>query len=470
MTDVTIVHGGTVVTAGGEQALDVVIEDGIIAALMHDAGAVEGRRIDATRCAVLPGGVDIHTHLREPSAIDREGFHPGTASAVAGGITTVGEMPQAQPLVRGLESLGIKRDLAGAHSICDFALYAAAVGQTAEELTALREAGVSAMKAYMCESSPGYPRLDDPSMVACLEALAELDVPLIVHAENDDLLRAGLAQMEADGRTDPLAHAESRPPLVEIEAIARAVRFAEHTGARLHVAHVSTPGGAEIVKRAQAHGARITCETCPQYLLMDHDDLTRLGTWARCAPAIRAREDVEALWEYVLDGTIISIGSDHSPYTIAEKEAGLENIFCAPLGLNVIQVMLPAVRDEAMNRRGMSLTAFAYLSATGPSEVIGLRPHKGEITVGADGDLAIWDLNAEWTVSADQLFSKHKWTPLSGRQIRGAVRTTIRRGTVVYDGSTVLGQPGSGEFLVGRHERHPRAPSSPVSHPNQEKQ
>jgi allantoinase len=452
MSEVTVVHGGTVVTETGEQPLDVVIEDGVIAALMHDGTAIEGHKLDASGCTVMPGGVDIHTHLREPSAIDREGFYTGTASAVAGGITTVGEMPQAQPLVRDPESFAIKQELAAAHSICDFALYAAAVGQDRDELFALHDAGVTMMKAYMCESSPGYPRLDDPGMVATMEMLAEIDLPLIVHAENDDLVGAGLARMAAAGRRDPQAHADSRPPLVEVEAIARAVRFAAHTGARLHVAHVSTPEGAEIVKAAAAAGAKVTCETCPQYLLMDHGDLNRLGTWARCAPSIRAREDVERLWDYVLDGTIASIGSDHSPYTVAEKEAGLEDIFKAPLGLNVIQVMLPAVRDEAVNRRGMSMAQFARLSATNPSEIVGLRPRKGAIEIGADADLTIWDLYADWTVTREQLFTKHPWTPLEGKRIRGKVRTTIRRGEVVFDDGAVLGEPGSGVFLIGRRE------------------
>lgn len=450
MTATTVVHGGTVVTENGERRIDVVVRDGVIAELIEDFTDIDATWIDASGCVVLPGGVDIHTHLREPSQIDREGFFPGTSSAVAGGITTVGEMPQAQPLCQDLESLALKRELAESHSICDIALYAAAVGQSGDEIRALYDAGVTAMKAYMCASSPGYPRLDDPGMIECLETLAELDLPLIVHAENDELLASGLAKMATIGRTDPMAHADSRPPLVEIEAIARAVRFAAHTGARLHVAHVSTPEGAQIVKDAAEAGVRVTCETCPQYLLLDHDDLKRLGTWARCAPAIRAREDVERLWEYVLDGTIRSIGSDHSPYTIAEKEAGTDDIFAAPLGLNVIQVMLPAVRDEAMNRRGMSLSQFARLSATAPAEIVNLHPRKGAIAIGADADLAIWDLTAEWTVTPDVLFSKHQWTPLEGRHIQGKVRTTIRRGEVVFDNGIVHGEPGSGQFLVGR--------------------
>jgi allantoinase len=448
----TVVHGGTVVTEDGEQQLDVVVRDGVITALVPDGGELDGERIDATGCVVLPGGVDMHTHLREPSTIDREGFAAGTSAAVAGGITTVGEMPQANPLVQDLESLSLKRGLAEQHSICDIALYAAATGQSREDLLALYDAGITALKAYMCESSPGYPRLDDRGMLDCMETIADIELPLIVHAENDELLSTGLERMITAGRKDPLAHAESRPPLVEIEAIARAVRFAAHTNARLHVAHVSTPAGAQIVKDAAAAGARVTCETCPQYLLMDLSDLERLGTWARCAPAIRSRDDVERLWEYVLDGTICAIGSDHSPYTIEEKEKGAEDIFAAPLGLNVIQIMLPAVREEAMNRRGMSLSQFAYLSSTGPSEVLGLRPKKGAIAVGADADLAIWDLNADWTVTPEVMFSKHKWTPMMGRHIRGRVRTTIRRGEVVFDDGAVHGRPGSGEFIVGRRQ------------------
>jgi allantoinase len=448
MPGLAVVSGARVVLADGVRDVDIIIDDGRVAALAGDAGEVSGERLDAAGKVVFPGGVDIHTHLREPSKAQREGFGPGTASAVAGGITTVGEMPQADPLVKDPASLATKRELAERASLCDFALYSAATGQTLEELRELQDLGVRAFKAYMCASSPGYPRLDDAALLQALEHLAELDALLIVHAENDSLLQAGLARMAAAGRTDPLAHAESRPPLVESEAIARVVRFATHTGTRLHVAHVSTPDGAEIVRAAKAAGARVTCETCPQYLLMDHDDLVRLGPWARCAPAIRARADVERLWDYVLDGTIDSLGSDHSPYTREEKQAGAGDIFKAPLGINIIQAMLPAVRDEAVNRRGMTLERFAQLSATRPAQIVGLHPAKGEIAVGADADLAVWDLDATWEVRAEDLFSRHPWTALEGREVRGRVTHTIRRGEVVFaDGAVPAG--AGGHFLAG---------------------
>jgi allantoinase len=448
MRPVDIVSGGTIVGEHGTFRADIVIRDGRISGLVQDSSALEGERLDATGRYVFPGGVDIHTHLREPSKIEREDFAHGTASAVAGGITTVVEMPQADPLVVDVETLHTKRSLAELGSITDFGLYAAAVGQSREELAALQSEGVIAFKAFMCDSSPGYPRLDDAMLLECLEAMRDLNALLIVHAENNDLLQAGLARMAAAGRVDALAHADSRPPVVEIEAIRIAVDLAAHVGARLHVAHVSTPAGARIVAEARAAGAKITCETCPQYLLLDLADLERLGPYARCAPALRSRADVDELWPLALDGTIAAVASDHSPYRPEEKDAGAENIFQAALGLNVIQVMLPGVLDEGRHRRGLTLSRFAELSAGGPAKVVGLYPTKGSIRLGADADLAVWDLDREWEVSREQLFSRHPWTPLEGRRIRGKVEATIRRGELVYHDGVVCGHAGSGRFLA----------------------
>jgi allantoinase len=286
-------------------------------------------------------------------------------------------------------------------------------------------------------------------LLTCLQHLHDMDALLIVHAENDDLLQAGLAHMAETGRTDPLAHAESRPPIVETEAIHRAVHLASYAGARLHVAHVSTAGGVRAVLRARGEGAKVTCETCPQYLLMDLDDLVRLGPFARCAPAIRAREEVEALWPLVVDGSVDALASDHSPYMLSEKEAGLEDIFRATLGLNIIQSMLPAVADEGFNRRALTFTRFATLTAAQPARILGLYPRKGSIQVGADADLALWNLNQEWEIRRDDLFSRHRWTPLEGRCLRGRPVTTVRRGQVIYRDGAVVAEPGTGRFLPG---------------------
>jgi allantoinase len=450
---VGVVRGGEIATEYGTFKADIVVQDGKIAALADNADDFDVATFDATGLTILPGGIDMHTHMREPSNIEREGFSYGTMSAAAGGITTVLEMPQADPLVTSVETFRGKRRLADSGSITDFGLYAAAVGQTLDELQALVEEGALAFKAFLCDSSPGYPRMDDSALLECLHRLHELDALLIVHAENNDLLQDGLRQMRAAGRTDALAHAESRPAIVEIEAIRRVVHFASQAGARLHVAHVSTGEGVETVKNARGHGARVTCETCPQYLLMDRADLERLGPFARCAPALRERVEVEALWDFLRDGEIDAVASDHSPYRLEEKEAGYDDIFKAALGLNIIQTMLPAVLDEAIHQRGMTIVDFANISAANPARILGLYPEKGSIRVGADADLALWDLDAVWEVRRENLFSRHPWTPLEGRTVRGKVVATIRRGEVIYRDGDILAVPGSGRFLTGSKAR-----------------
>jgi allantoinase len=450
--DSTVIAGGIVAAEYGTFRADVIVREGRIAGLVEDGATIPGGRFDASGLVIFPGGIDMHTHLREPSIAQREGFSYGTASAAAGGITAVIEMPQADPLVTDVSSLRRKRELATCGSITDFGLYAAAIGQEAGELEALQNEGVLAFKAFMCKSSPGYPKLDDAALLICLQRLRELDALLIVHAENDDLLQAGLLRMAREGRTDPLAHAESRPPIVETEAIRRVVYLAAQTGTRLHVAHVSTAEGVRIVTEAREAGARVSCETCPQYLLMDLSDLERLGPFARCAPALRDRSEVEALWTLVLNGKVDAIASDHSPYTLAEKQAGAEDIFRATLGLNIIQVMLPAIVDEGLHRRALSWVAFANLSAAEPARILGLYPRKGSIRVGADADLAMWDLDSEWEVRREDLLSRHPWTPLEGRRLRGRVVATMRRGQLIYQNGAVCAPPGSGRFLSGtRH-------------------
>ena len=222
----TVIVGGTIVAEYGTFLGDIIIRGERIAGIVEDASAVPGTRIDANGLVIFPGGLDMHTHLREPSRIEREGFFYGTAAAAAGGITTVVEMPQADPLVTDPESLRQKRTLAGRGAVTDFGLYAAAIGQDLATLAALQEEGVLAFKAFLCTSSPGYPRLNDAALLSCLRHMRTLGTLLIVHAENDDLLQDGLARMAAAGRTDPLAHAESRPPIVEIEAIRRAILLA----------------------------------------------------------------------------------------------------------------------------------------------------------------------------------------------------------------------------------------------------
>src|SRR5690606_35049456 len=265
-----------------------------------------------------------------------EGFDTGSQAALAGGITTAIEMPQAAPTATTGEVVREKKRLIGEESRIDIALWGGVVGQPLQDIQDMLDEGVVALKAFMPASSPSFPHINDATMHEVFEFLAGTGVPFGLHCESDALLQAGIARLQAAGRIDPLAHAESRPALVETEAIHRAIFFAEVTGGRLYVCHCATPDGVELIRQAQARGVWVEVETCPQYLLLDLSDLEAQGPWARSAPAIRSREEVEELWEGVLDGTIEVISSDHAPYTVDEKKPGEENIWNAPLGCNMV--------------------------------------------------------------------------------------------------------------------------------------
>ncbi len=448
MTDYTLVRGGTVAADYGVFLADILIAGESIAAIGRDLPTPAGATtIDATGLTVFPGGVDAHTHMREPSAIAREGITHGTMAAAAGGITTIIDMPQADPPATTVEAFQTKRVADERGSLTDFALYAGAVGQPAEVLVALHEAGAIAFKSFISASSPAFPNVDDAQLLDALRVMASLGAMLTVHCENNDLLQAGLRRMQDAGRTDPLAHAESRPGYVEIEAVMKTLYLARLAGARVHIAHVSEPESAALVAAARRAGEPVSAETCPQYLLMDEGDLVRLGPYARCAPAIRSRATVEALWPYLRDETLSFVCSDHSPYTVEEKERGRGNIFDAPLGLNVIQTMFPALLSEAVQHRGMPLDQFARVTATNPAKLFGLYPRKGTIRVGSDADLALYDLDAVWTVNTVDLFSLHIWTPFAGTQVRGRVVRTILRGMPLYADRQIVAEPGVGTFL-----------------------
>jgi hypothetical protein len=264
-TDTLLVRGGLVVTPNGAETLDVVIRDERIAALIApgEATPTATEVLDASGLVVLPGAIDGHTHFLQddpdrfgPDPIEHEGFEAGGRGAAAGGVTTHVEMPQSRPPTTDGATFRRKRELAQADAIVDFALWGGIVGGQAEEAIGEQlDEGAVAFKAFMCDSDPSFPGVDDAQLVRALEAIAGTPYMLGVHAENDALLQAGLERMQRSGRTDPLAHADSRPPLVEIEAVARAIVLAEHVGARVHIVHLSTGAAADVVAAARAVGA-----------------------------------------------------------------------------------------------------------------------------------------------------------------------------------------------------------------------
>jgi allantoinase len=452
-----VVAGGTLATAGGTFRADLAIEDGRISAIV-DPGATgpADELIDATGLVVMPGAIDMHAHFEDPGHTEREDFTTGTMSAAAGGFTTVIEHPLTYPPVTTAELYREKREMARRKVVVDFGLWGALTAPSLPEIAGQWEEGAGGFKAFMPISDPSYPNVTDAQFLDGMRRVKELGGLVLVHAENDSLLQDGLARMQAAGRRDPLAHHESRPAFVEEEAVHRALFLAAHAGVRIQIVHVSSPVSADLVRREKDAGRPVTMEICPHHLLLDLDDLVRLGPYGMCAPALRERALVERLWDAVLDGTADCLVSDHSAYTLEEKEPGWDNIFDAPLGCQVIQETVPLVLDEAFHRRGMPLDAFVRFSSTNPARIAGLYPRKGSLMPGADADLTLYDLDSEWVVDAkSQQFSKNPWSPFDGRRVRAGVVRTMVRGETVYAGGEIVAEPGSGVFLA-RGDDHSR--------------
>jgi allantoinase len=444
------VVGGTVAADYGVFPADILVLDGRIAAVGRDPDIARGadELIDATGLVVLPGAIDPHAHFEDPGHTEREDFTTGTSAAAAGGITTVVEHPLTYPPVTTAELYREKRDMAMRKAVVDFGLWGALCAPALPEMAAQWREGAFGFKAFMPFSEPAYPHVTDAEFVQGMRNARELGALVLVHAESDSLLQDGLERMRAAGRTDPLAHHESRPAFIEEEAVHRALYLARHVGVRIQIVHTSSPVSVDLVAAARRAGLQATAEVCPHHLLLDLDDLVRLGPYGRCAPALRPRELVEGMWERVLAGTLDSLVSDHCAYTIKEKEPGWEDIFAAPLGCQVMQETVPLVLDEAYHRRGMPLDAFARFSSTNAARTIGLHPRKGTILPGSDADLALYDLETEWVVDArSQQLSKNPWSPFDGRRSRARCVRTLVRGVTVHRDGEILAAPGTGRFL-----------------------
>jgi allantoinase len=450
-----VIANGTVAAPYGMFRAHVVVVGERIAAFSDDDGvlAAADEVIDAAGLVVLPGAIDLHGHFEDPGHTEREDFHTGTMAAAAGGVTGVFEHPLTYPPTTTVALYRDKREMASTKVVIDFGLWGALTPISLDQMEGQWAEGAPGFKAFMADSEPAYPQADDGTLLEGMRIAARLGALVLVHAENDSLLKANRARLEREGRTDAMAHHESRPPIVEEEAVHRALFLARHAAARCQIVHSSCPGSVDLVKLARSQGQRATIEVCSHHLLLDLEDLKRLGPFGRCAPALRDRALVDRMWGHVLNGSIDCLVSDHCAYTVEEKSAGYDDIFAAPNGCQVMQEMVPVVLDEAYHRRGMELSAFARLIAERPAQIAGVYPRKGSLLVGSEADLVLWDLDEPWVIDPrSQQFSKNPWSPFEGRKLRARPVRTLVRGQTVYAGGEIQADAGSGRFLSGRDD------------------
>lgn len=433
----------------------VVVRDEKIEKVVHGNPAIEAREIvDLQGKVLLPGVVDGHVHFNEPGREHWEGYRTGTMAAAAGGTTTILDMPlNSTPPTTNREMLDLKRKVVATEAVIDYGQWGGFVDNNLEDLDGLNEGGVVAFKAFVSGSGVDYERLNDDMIYAGLKKTVEMGNFIGFHAENEWVTTYLSRQLKSQGRTDRASWYQARPPETELEAVLRVCYWAGVTGGNGHVVHVSIADGIRAIAKAKKEGAHVTSETCTHYLFFDHQDFERIGPAAKCAPPLRAREDVDALWQTVKEGLVDVIGSDHSPCNWEEKEKGLDNIWKAWGGISGVQMPLTIMLSEGVNKRGLPLTDLARMMSANPARLYGFSGKKGAIKPGLDADFAVVDLGEEWTLTPEMLFNKNKFSAFTGYTYKGRVKQTWVRGKLVYKDGQILAKPGDGR-LVKREDRY----------------
>lgn len=423
---------------------EVRITAGKIIAVVEGGGVTPARqRLDVGDAYVLPGAVDAHVHcLSNPG----EGIEAATRAAAAGGVTTIIDMPydSGNPVNRA-DVLLDKIKTIGASAMVDVGLLATVSPDGgAGEVGELVRAGACGFKLSLFDTdSRRFPRIPDRMLLDVLAEIAAADSIACIHAENDEIIKPLIAEAVRDGRTEPLEHCRSRPPVSESEAVLKALEFGWYAGVRLHLCHLSLTRSAQLVRRYAADGLDVSSETCPHYLVFSESDMAAQGARLKINPPLRSRDEREGLWALLADGAFDIIGSDHAPWSLGEKSH--PNVFDNHSGVPGVETLVPLVLSEAL-RRGWSLVDAARLLSTNPARRFRL-PGKGMLATGADADVMVFAPGEGQTLDESRLHSNAGWSPYGGMRLGGRVSYTVSRGEIVWDGQDVLAEPGRGRFL-----------------------
>ena len=442
--DLAVVNGLAYID-GAFRKVDIGIKDEKFAMITECGLLPEADKvIDAEEKYVIPGGIDTHVHFRDPGHSERGTFYTESQAAVAGGTTTILEHPISAPPQYNKGILDNRKKIAKERAgVVDYAFYGAAGGEFPEEITEVAKEGIVAFKTFLHEAPEGRDEefvgltmANDYEIYMGMKEVAKTGLMLASHAENNDMIQGLIKKFRSEGKIGSEYHCPSRPPITEYSTVQKLITMAEDTGCVLELAHISTPEAMQMAKEAKERGQKIFLETCPHYLLLTEEELIKHGPYAKCNPPLRTQEIVDEIWEYVLDGTVDFIGSDHGPFLPEEKDTGYDDIFVAPAGMIGIDVRLPLMLHEvAKGERGITLERVVELCCENPAKAFNIYPQKGVIQPGADGDLVIFDMKGKTVIDRKKNYSQsHEIARVyDGWELDCKLNYTILRGKVVMN-------------------------------------
>lgn len=453
-----IIRNGTVATAADVFKADIAVKDGVIVQIGTGLGPAE-REIDAKGRYVLPGGIDSHVHISQPSGAGvtmADDFESGTRSALFGGNTTI--MPFCLPEKKGTplrDALSHYHALAEGECYTDVSFHVILTEPTpqlfGQDLPALIAKGYTSFKVFMTYDDL---KISDGDILKTLDTAREHGGTVQVHCENEDAIKYLIERAEREGNVKPYFHTQVRPISVEREATHRALTLAEVTEAPVVIVHVSNAEAISEITASRARGVKVIGETCPQYLLLTADDLKDMdweGAKLVCSPPPRDKASQDACWRGIENGTFDLFSSDHCPFRYNDEHGkqtplGRTGFRHIPNGIPGVELRMPILFSEGVLKGRIDLPRFVALTATNHARAFGLYPQKGTIAIGSDADLAIWDPEAEYTVTHADLHDNADYTPYEGITLKGRPETVILRGKVMIEAGVLTGTKGDGRY------------------------
>src|SRR5437667_3357809 len=450
----TLIKNGTIVTAVDQYNGDLVVEDDKIALIGTRLEMAADRTIDATGKYVLPGGIDVHTHLDMPfgGATSADDFESGTVAAAFGGTTSIVDFAiqyHGQTLHHAWETWMTKADGRAAIDYGFHMIITELNDQVELEMDALVRQGVTSFKLFM--AYPGVFMLDDASIFKALLRTGQNGGTICMHAENGGVIDVLVKKALAEGKTAPKYHALTRPARAEAEATHRAIAMAEIADVPVYIVHLSAAEALEMVTEARDRGLPAYAETCPQYLFLSYDNYEEPGFDGAkyvMSPPLRVKETQDRLWRGLAFDDLQAISTDHCPFCMKEQKTLGEGDFSKiPNGAPGIETRMSLVYDGGVRSGRISLNRFVELTSTSPAKIFGLFPRKGTIAPGSDADIVIFDPEKKLKLAAKTLHMRVDYNPYEGREVTGVTDTVISRGKVVIDGGKFVGKAGAGSFL-----------------------